>query len=504
MNVLVINGHPREDSFSDALTKSFIEGANAGGVIITELKLTDLSFNPNVIKPSPRHQYFEDDINLSQQLILEADHLVFIYPTWWGTMPALLKGFIDRVFTPGFAFNEIEGGTGYEPLLKGRSAQIITTMDTPKWVYHLIYRAPGHNAIKRATLNFCGISPIQSFIITPVKHSSEAQRKKWLMQVKDKGAALQFGAISPFTKAKINVVKWLQAIRLQFYPMTWIAYACGAYGAESLGYGFDKTIFWLGYLWLFFLEVATVLSNDYFDYATDNHNKFFSPFTGGSRVLIDNIISFKTMKQAIGIALAFSFTARTILFIYSTVPVAPMALVSGVLFVLALGYTIPPLRLSYRGLGEVTVGITHSFAVVVSGYIFQGGLISDAFPWLLSIPIFLAVLPSIILAGIPDYDADKQAAKKSLAVRLGKKGAAWLAIIFTVISAMVMLFFKELNLVKGAYNNLMWVVVPHAFLLIYMLVKYIKNPQPPNRIDLLLVCALTYLIWFALIPFLLL
>ena len=71
---------------------------------VTTLVLADLSFNPNVITPSPRQQVHENDILKAQQLITAAVHLVFIYPTWWGTMPALLNGFFDRVFTPGFAF----------------------------------------------------------------------------------------------------------------------------------------------------------------------------------------------------------------------------------------------------------------------------------------------------------------------------------------------------------------------------------------------------------------
>src|SRR5690349_16664012 len=148
MNVVIINGHPRDDSFSEALVNAYYNGAKAAGVNVTTLTLAKLSFNLHVTVHSPRYQHFEDDIVQAQELIATADHLVFIYPTWWGTMPAMLKGFLDRVLTPGFAFEEIEGGTGYAPLLRGRSAHIITTMDSPKWVYRLIYRSPGHNAMR--------------------------------------------------------------------------------------------------------------------------------------------------------------------------------------------------------------------------------------------------------------------------------------------------------------------------------------------------------------------
>src|SRR5690606_7998198 len=91
---------------------------------------------------------------------------------------------------------------------------------------------------------------------------------------------------------------------------------------------------------------------------------------------------------------------------------------------LAMGYTNPPLKLSYRGMGELDVGLTHSFGVILCGYIFQNGLPGDAFPWLLSVPLFLSIIPSILLAGFPDYNADLAAGKRTIPVRLGKNSAA--------------------------------------------------------------------------------
>jgi len=70
-------------------------------------------------------------------------------------------------------------------------------------------------------------------------------------------------------------------------------------------------------------------------------------------------------------------------------------------------------------LGELNVALTHSFGVILCGYIFQGGEWNNSFPWLISLPLLLAVMPSIILSGIPDFEADKQAGKRTLVVRLG-------------------------------------------------------------------------------------
>ncbi len=500
MNVLIINGHPRRGSFSEAIADAYFEGAAAAGVNITKLTLANLSFNPNVTHISPRDQLFEDDIKQSQNLIEWAHHVVFVYPTWWGTMPALLKGFIDRIFTAGFAFEDIEGGTGYAPLLRGKTAQIITTMDTPKWVYRWVYCSPGHNAMRKATLQFCGFNMAPAISYGPVKNSTKAEREQWLLKAKDEGLKLHRGALSQWNRFGIKTMAWLKAIRLQFYPMTFVAYTTGALGAQSLGNAFEKPVFWLGYLWLFLIEVATVLTNDYYDFKSDKQNKYFSPFTGGSRVIVDKLLSFAEIKKGIFMSLALSFVVLILLLVNISASLPTVLLICTILFVLALGYTVPPLRLSYRGLGEIDVGLTHSFAVVVCGYILQGASINDAFPWLLSLPMFFAVLPSIIMSGIPDYDADKAASKETLAVRFGKKGAAALAIGFTLLTAITVIIFKLYNIIPKATGNLIYAVIPHATFLIILIYKYIKNPSPSFRIDTLMIASLTYLIWLGLIP----
>jgi 1,4-dihydroxy-2-naphthoate octaprenyltransferase len=500
MNVLIIAGHPRKDSFSHALANAYKEGALQSGAHVKQLVLADMMFNPNVVTVSPQFQQAEEGVQQAQAYIRWADHLVFVYPTWWGTMPALLKGFLDRVLTPGFSFAEREGGNGWVQLLKGKTAQLITTMDTPLWVYRWILKAPGHRALGDATLKFCGISPVSTLSFSIMKDSSPEQRKNWLEQARQAGLKLEGGVLSPREKFWRKITPWIKALRLQFYPMSFAAYAAGAFGAVTRGYEFNNLHFWLGYGWIFLLEVATVFSNDYFDFQTDRQNKYFGPFTGGSRVLVEGELRPRDLKRGALTALALSLIAVVLLLVSLSGPGLGTIGFIALFFTVALGYTVPPLQLSYRGLGELDVAFTHSMAVMVSGYIFMRAGITDPFPWLLSIPLFFSILPSITLAGIPDCEADRAVSKKTLAVRFGRKGAAKLAAAFTVLAALLLVLWKELEVVPGAFGNLVYAAVLHAVLLLSLLYQYIQRPETPARIDTLMVTSLTYLLWFVLIP----
>jgi putative NADPH-quinone reductase len=181
--VLIILGHPNKDSLSSRIATTYREGAEKGGAEVKLIIIKDLNFNPILFLGYKRIEKLEDDILASQKLIAWADHLVFIYPNWWGTYPALFKGFIDKVLWPGFAFQYRLDSKGIDQLLKGKSARVIVTMDTPLWYYNLVQGRPGHRAIKGATLKFCGVSPVRFFTLTPVRNAKEKQINKWLSKV---------------------------------------------------------------------------------------------------------------------------------------------------------------------------------------------------------------------------------------------------------------------------------------------------------------------------------
>jgi len=144
------------------------------------LELGRLAFDPVLKFGYRRRMEWEDDLAGAQEAIRWAEHLVFVYPNWWGTMPALLKGFIDRVFLPGFAFRYRERGKLWDKLLKGRSARLIVTMDTPPLINRWMYGHAGHKVMKRNILQFCGIRPVRVTEIGPVRGSTEQRRSAWL------------------------------------------------------------------------------------------------------------------------------------------------------------------------------------------------------------------------------------------------------------------------------------------------------------------------------------
>ena len=183
-NILIINGHPDKESFCFALSESYKMGAYKTNTNVKLIHLIDLKFNPILTYGYRKISELEPDLVQMQQDILWADHLVFVYPNWWSTVPALLKGLIDRIFVPGFAFEYKENSPFWDKLLKGKTARLIVTMDTPKWYYWLINKNSGHNAMKIGILEFCGIKPVRITVFSGIKSSDEAKRKKWLEEVK--------------------------------------------------------------------------------------------------------------------------------------------------------------------------------------------------------------------------------------------------------------------------------------------------------------------------------
>lgn len=495
--ILVIAAHPRPDSFSDALAEAYVEGAEAAGAEVRVLLLRAMDFARDVTSVPIAAQPTEPDIARARDDVAWAQHLVFVYPTWWGTHPALMKAFLDRLLAPGWAFRDIDRPPGFEGLLKGRSGHIITTMDTPAPVYRLLYRAPGHNALARATLGFCGIAPVRVRAFGPVKASTAVQRERWIAEARGEGLTLA-GSEPAAERLGSRITTWLRALRLQFYPMAWAAYTLGAMLAGGSAV-FETWPLWLGYLLIVLMEAATVFVNDRFDLESDRQNAHHSPFTGGSRVLVEGALRPRTLLVAAAACTAGGIACATVLVQASAQPVA-LAVAIAVLIVLALGYTLPPLRLSYRTVGELDVAITHSIGVVLIGWMVAGGAPSAAAPWLASLPLGLAVLPSIILSGLPDRTADAAVGKRTIAVALGERAALAIALAATVAAALVAILWESLGMLDGLFGGLGTLSAAHGVFIAALLGQRLVEGVRPGRLDGLMVATLSYIVWFVGVP----
>ena len=184
--VLVILGHPSTDSFCAALAERYVETAIGAGQDVRVLHLAALCFDPVLHEGYKQIQPLEPDLLKAQADITWAEHLVLVFPVWWGGVPALLKGFLERILLPGFAFSYRKGKAFPEKLLSGRSACLLVTMDTPPWYYEWVYHMPGLHQVRKTTLAFCGIRSLKSLTFGPILGSSQARQQGWL----DQAAAL--------------------------------------------------------------------------------------------------------------------------------------------------------------------------------------------------------------------------------------------------------------------------------------------------------------------------
>lgn len=300
---------------------------------------------------------------------------------------------------------------------------------------------------------------------------------------------------------KQRLGSWLKIMRLQFYPMSFIAYSLGAALAGEKGLGFTWHTYLLGYAYLFILELCAVLSNELWDLPTDRINHNASPFNGGSRILVEGGLTPKAVQTFLKWVLCLLVGSGLWLLFEcddsSRIPVTVL-LMAGVF--MGLGYTIPPLKFSYRGVGELVVGLTHAPYVILCGFVFQSGSWADSSPWIMSAPLFFAVLAAITLAGVPDQHADKRAFKKTLSVVFGEQTACLLAVVFATLAVVMGTLLWRFQVVEASGGLFVVVAIPHWALLLLAIFLLVKSGNYDRRIDGIMQIALSYILWFGMIP----
>lgn len=185
--ILVVLGHPdgNPKRLCRVLADAYVEGARSAGHEVRLIDIATLDFP--ILRAMEEFTEWRLPVTLEDaaQAIKDADHLVFVFPLWLGTMPALLKAFLEQVMRPGIAFAYPEAGkSGFaRTLLKGRSARVVVTMGMPASFYRFWYLGHGIAGMRRNILNFVGISPVRETLFGIVEGAGDAKRRKWIEQV---------------------------------------------------------------------------------------------------------------------------------------------------------------------------------------------------------------------------------------------------------------------------------------------------------------------------------
>lgn len=173
-NILIVNGHSARKSLSQSIADTYEAQVKAQGYSVHRIDLGLLSFDPILREGYGRIQALEPDLLEAQKWILWADHIVWVFPVWWSTFPALLKGFIDRTFLPGFAFKYHEKDPFWDKLLTGRSTDVIYTSGTPSWVFRIFMGEPVNKVLK-GILGFSGLKPMRLLRFGGIRELNETQ-----------------------------------------------------------------------------------------------------------------------------------------------------------------------------------------------------------------------------------------------------------------------------------------------------------------------------------------
>jgi len=184
-NILIILGHPalKRQSLCESLANAYMDGAIESDHDVRLYKIADKIFDPILHEGYAEEQMAEPDIIKARADISWADHIVFVYPLWAFMIPALLKGFLERTFVKGFAF-EVSGDSR---LLAGKSVRLIQTSGMPTVIYRFWYRAHGAKALCDI-LGFCGFKPVRASYFGMVETTNDKKRNQWLNEIKKLGA----------------------------------------------------------------------------------------------------------------------------------------------------------------------------------------------------------------------------------------------------------------------------------------------------------------------------
>ncbi|OGG66453.1 hypothetical protein A3I99_04690 [Candidatus Kaiserbacteria bacterium RIFCSPLOWO2_02_FULL_45_11b] len=185
-NIVVLCGHPDKDSFTGTVADHYQVGAEDAGHHVERVNIGELNFDPILHKGYKEIQHLEPDLLALQDKFRAADHIVIIYPNWWCTMPAILKGLFDRFWLPGFAFNFNKQTKKIEKHLAGKTGRVIILSGSHSPFKTWWQFGDYTNEIQYGILEFAGIrTNVSSY--GPCERVTDEVRTKWMKEVERLG-----------------------------------------------------------------------------------------------------------------------------------------------------------------------------------------------------------------------------------------------------------------------------------------------------------------------------
>jgi putative NADPH-quinone reductase len=188
--ILLIQGHPDalEPHFCDALADAYATGALHAGHEVRRADVARINFPLLSSQREWKSGALPDSLRTAQEDILWSNHIVLFFPLWLGGMPAMVRGFLEQVLRPDFAFGPSPKSKPYaNKKLTGRSARVVVTMGMPAMIYRLYFRAHSLKALERNILGFVGISPIRETLIGGVESLKESEAADWVEKLHQLG-----------------------------------------------------------------------------------------------------------------------------------------------------------------------------------------------------------------------------------------------------------------------------------------------------------------------------
>ncbi len=187
-NIFIWVAHPKATTMNagtlcEGLADTYHETVEARSANVRRINLGDMTFTSE-LSGYVNTEALEDDLVHWQEAIAWADHVMIIHPYWWGAMPSKAKAVLDRALTPGFAYKYHQKGMGWDKLLKGKTADVVITADTPLLIDTIIYRKPARRVLKNQVLGFCGIKVKNILHFGSVKMATSQNIDRWFRQVK--------------------------------------------------------------------------------------------------------------------------------------------------------------------------------------------------------------------------------------------------------------------------------------------------------------------------------